>query len=259
METSPEKPAPVRAIANAVSGWIDRLGAVWVEGQVAQVSRRPTSGTVFLTLRDSVADLSLTVTASRVYFDSLPAPIQEGASVVIHARPSYYATRGTFSLQAREIRAVGLGELMARIEQRRQLLAAEGLFDPARKRPLPFLPGAVGLVTSPGSAAERDVLENGRRRWPAVRFEVWGTDPGWNVETDGPHISNRVQASTEMQYEESDRLPSGTQTRVETAHDGFDVLIERRVYDSDGELIDELELFSQYQPASNRTLIGTGD
>jgi vancomycin resistance protein YoaR len=93
----------------------------------------------------------------------------------------------------------------------------------------------------------------------AVRFEVWGTDPGWNVETDGPHISNRVQASTEMQYEESDRLPSGTQTRVETAHDGFDVLIERRVYDSDGELIDELELFSQYQPASNRTLIGTGD
>lgn len=172
METSPEKPAPVRTIANAISGWIDRLGAVWVEGQVAQVNRRPGMATVFLTLRDSVADLSITVTTSRTYFDSLPAPIQEGASVVIHAKPSYYASRGTLSLQAREIRAVGLGELLARIEQRRQLLAAEGLFAAERKRRLPFLPGKVGLVTSPGSAAERDVLEVARRRWPGVRVEV---------------------------------------------------------------------------------------
>ncbi|MCP6423303.1 exodeoxyribonuclease VII large subunit, partial [Klebsiella pneumoniae] len=80
--------------------------------------------------------------------------------------------RGTLSLHAREIRMVGLGELLARLEQRRQLLAAEGLFAADRKRDLPFLPRCVGLVTSPGSAAERDVLENARRRWPAVRFEV---------------------------------------------------------------------------------------
>ncbi|NHA01628.1 exodeoxyribonuclease VII large subunit [Nocardioides sp. W3-2-3] len=110
LETSVEKPAPVRAIANAISGWIDRLGPVWVEGQVTQISRRPGLATVFLTLRDSVADISVPVTCSRVLFDGLPAPLQEGASVVIHARPSYYANRGTLSLQARDIRMVGLGE-----------------------------------------------------------------------------------------------------------------------------------------------------
>ncbi|XBB67619.1 exodeoxyribonuclease VII large subunit [Nocardioides sp. WV_118_6] len=170
LETSLEKPAPVRAIANAISGWVDRLGAVWVEGQVTQVSRRPGLATVFLTLRDSVADISVPVTCSRVMFDSLPTPVTEGASVVIHARPSYYANRGTLSLQAREIRMVGLGELLARLERRRQLLAAEGLFAPERKRRLPTVPTRVGLVTAPGSAAERDVVENATRRWPAVVF-----------------------------------------------------------------------------------------
>jgi exodeoxyribonuclease VII large subunit len=172
METSPERPAPVRQVANAISGWVDRLGAVWVEGQVAQFNRRQGMNTVFLTLRDTVADVSIPVTCSRQVFDSLNPPMVEGASVVIHAKPSYYATRGTLSLQARDIRMVGLGELLARIERRRQLLAAEGLFAAERKRRLPFLPGTVGLVTAPGSAAERDMLENSRRRWPAVRFAV---------------------------------------------------------------------------------------
>ena len=172
LETSPQSPAPVRQIANAISGWVDRLGAVWVEGQIAQVSRRPGLGTVFMTLRDTVADISIPVTCSRTLVDSLDPPLVEGASVVMHARPSYYANRGTLSLAAREIRMVGLGELLARLERRRQLLAAEGLFAPELKRRLPFLPTRVGLVTAPGSAAERDVLENAKRRWPAVAFEV---------------------------------------------------------------------------------------
>jgi exodeoxyribonuclease VII large subunit len=170
LETSLEKPAPVRAIANALAGWIDRLGAVWVEGQVTQISRRPGLATVFMTLRDSVADISVPVTCSRVLFDGLPTPVTEGASVVIHARPSYYANRGSLSLNAREIRMVGLGELLARLERRRQLLAAEGLFAQERKRRLPAVPRRVGLVTAPSSAAERDVLENATRRWPAVVF-----------------------------------------------------------------------------------------
>jgi exodeoxyribonuclease VII large subunit len=172
LETSLEQPAPVRQIANAISQWVDRLGAVWVEGQVAQFNRRQGMNTVFLTLRDTVADISISVTVSRQVFDSLNPPMVEGASVVVHARPSFYANRGTLSLYAREIRMVGLGELLARIERRRQLLAAEGLFAAERKRRLPFLPGTVGLVTAPNSAAERDVLENARRRWPAVRFAV---------------------------------------------------------------------------------------
>jgi exodeoxyribonuclease VII large subunit len=172
LETSLESPAPVRQIANAISGWIDRLGAVWVEGQIAQVNRRPGMQTVFLTLRDTVADISIPATCSRTMFDSLNPPLVEGASVVVHGKPSYYANRGSLSLAIREIRMVGLGELLARLERRRQLLAAEGLFAPELKRRLPFLPGTVGLVTAPNSAAERDVLENARRRWPAVRFEV---------------------------------------------------------------------------------------
>lgn len=172
IETSPEKPAQVRTIANAISGWVDKLGVVWVEGQVAQFNRRQGMNTVFMTLRDTVADISIPVTCSRQVFDSLNPPMVEGASVVVHAKPSYYANRGTLSLYARDIKMVGLGELLARLERRRQLLAAEGLFAAERKRRLPFLPGKIGLVTAPNSAAERDVLENTRRRWPAVRFAV---------------------------------------------------------------------------------------
>lgn len=172
LETSLESPAPVRTIALAIGNWIERLGVVWVEGQVAQVSRRPGVQTVFLTLRDAVADISISVTCSRTLYDGLNPPLVEGASVVIQAKPSFYPNRGTLSLYARDIRMVGLGELLARLERRRQLLAAEGLFDPALKRRLPFLPQLIGLVTAPSSAAERDVVENARRRWPGVRFEV---------------------------------------------------------------------------------------
>ncbi|MEO6511931.1 MAG: exodeoxyribonuclease VII large subunit, partial [Nocardioides sp.] len=172
LETSPQAPAPVRQVAQAVSGWIDRLGVIWVEGQVAQVNRRAGVGMVFLTLRDSIADISVPVTCPRAVFDALESPPGEGASIVVQAKPSYYANRGSFSLEAREIRLVGLGELLARLERRRQLLAAEGLFARELKRRLPFLPRCVGLVTGSGSAAERDVVENARRRWPAVEFRT---------------------------------------------------------------------------------------
>ncbi|MCW2762575.1 MAG: Exodeoxyribonuclease large subunit [Marmoricola sp.] len=172
METSPEHPAPVRQITQAIGQWIDRLGAVWVEGQVTQISRRGGMNTVFLTLRDKLADISVQVTCNRAVVDSLPTPLVEGALFVCHAKPSFYPNRGTLSLAVREIRLVGEGELLARLERRRQLLAAEGLFAEERKRPLPFLPRMVGLVTAQNSAAERDVLENGTRRWPGVRFTV---------------------------------------------------------------------------------------
>lgn len=172
LHTSPEQPAPVRQIATLIAGYVDRLGAVWVEGQIAQVNRRPGMSTVFLTLRDAVADVSVPLTASRALIDSLHPPLVEGAQVVVHAKPSYYANRGSLSLAVRDLRMVGLGELLARLETRRQLLAVEGLFDRARKRPLPFLPRVVGLVTAPDSAAERDVVEVARRRWPGVSLRA---------------------------------------------------------------------------------------
>ncbi|MCF6745646.1 exodeoxyribonuclease VII large subunit [Blastococcus sp. KM273128] len=170
--SSPESPWPVRTVARKVADWIGRLGEVWVEGQVAQLSRRGGAATVFLTLRDPAADLSVPVTCHRDVAERPGLELTEGARVVVRARPDYYVARGSFSLRATEIRAVGLGELLARIERIRRLLAAEGLFDTARKRPLPFAPGVVGLVTGRDSAAERDVLVTARRRWPAVRFAV---------------------------------------------------------------------------------------
>ena len=170
--SSPDAPWPVRTVARKVADWIGRLGEVWVEGQVAQLSRRGGAATVFLTLRDPAADMSVPVTCHRDVADRPGLELTEGARVVVRARPDYYVARGSFSLRATEIRAVGLGELLARIERIRQLLAAEGLFDAVRKRPLPFAPAVVGVITGRDSAAERDVLVTARRRWPAVRFEM---------------------------------------------------------------------------------------
>ena len=172
LDTSLEHPAPVRVIANAMSGYVNRLGPIWVEGQIAQLTRRPSTPTVFMTLRDPLAEVSVQVTCHRSVLDAMPTPVTEGARVVVHAKFTYYVPRGSLSLVAKEIRPVGIGELLARIEQRRQLLAAEGLFDPARKRALPFLPRRIGLVVGRDSAAERDVIDNARRRWPGVDFRV---------------------------------------------------------------------------------------
>ena len=172
LESSFEQPIPVSTVATLVAQWIDRLGAVHVEGQITQISRRPGAGVVFLTLRDPAQDVSMSVTCMRgVYDQILPAPA-EGQRVVIRAKPVFYRGRGQFSLQLQELRQVGVGELLARIEALKAKLGAQGLFEPGRKRPLPFLPQLIGLITGRASAAEKDVLENTRRRWPGVRFEV---------------------------------------------------------------------------------------
>jgi exodeoxyribonuclease VII large subunit len=162
----------VRTVARKIADWISKLGAVWVEGQITQISARPGTNTAFVVLRDPSADISLTLTCpASLVRDASPA-LTEGSRVVVHGRPAFYIGRGTLSLRVDEIRAVGIGELLARIERLRRLLAAEGMFDQARKRSLPFLPSTVGLITGRASAAERDVLTNASARWPAVRFRV---------------------------------------------------------------------------------------
>ncbi len=162
----------MRVVTQKVGAWIAKLGWVWVDGQVAQISRRPGSSVVFLTLRDPSADLSLSVTAHRDVLDAGAPGLAEGARVTLHAKPEFYPNRGTLSLRADEIRQVGLGELLARLERLKKLLGAEGLFARERKRRLPFLPQRIGLITGRASAAERDVLMNTRRRWPAVEFRT---------------------------------------------------------------------------------------
>ncbi|QIZ36007.1 exodeoxyribonuclease VII large subunit [Saccharopolyspora sp. ASAGF58] len=170
--TSPEEPWPVRTVARKIADWINRLGTIWVEGQITQISLRPGAATAFLTLRDPSADVSLTLTCAAAMLRKMEPPLTDGSRVVVHGKPTFFVGRGTLSLRVDEIRAVGIGELLARIERLRQLLKAEGLFDPARKRPLPFLPNRVGLITGRASAAEHDVLTNAQLRWPAVQFEV---------------------------------------------------------------------------------------
>ncbi|APU12913.1 MULTISPECIES: exodeoxyribonuclease VII large subunit [Actinoalloteichus] len=170
--TSPADPWPVRTVARKISDWVNRLGSVWVEGQITQISARPGTGTAFLTLRDPAAEVSLTLTCPAGLVRSASPPLTDGARVVVHGQPTFYLGRGTLSLRVDEIRAVGIGELLARIERLRRLLAAEGMFDPARKRRLPFLPNKVGLITGRASAAEHDVITNATARWQSVRFEV---------------------------------------------------------------------------------------
>ena len=174
MTTSPEQPWPVRTVARKIAEWVDRLGAVWVEGQLAQITARPGTGTAFLVLRDPAADVSLQLTAPIGLVRADPA-VAEGNRVIVHGKPSFFLGRGTLSLRVDDVRAVGIGELLARIERLRKLLAAEGLFDAARKRRLPFLPGCIGLITGRGSAAEHDVVTNAQARWPAVRFRIENT------------------------------------------------------------------------------------
>lgn len=193
LNTSAEAPLPVGEVSRLIGGWIDRLGAVWVEGQITQLSRRPGAGVVFLTLRDPSHDISVSVTCFRQVFDRIADVVTEGARVVVLAKPEWYAPRGQLSLRATEIRPVGIGELLVRLELLKKSLAAEGLFALDRKKPLPFLPQLIGLVCGRASAAERDVLENARRRWPAVRFEVR------NTAVQGVHAVNQVvQAVKEL-------------------------------------------------------------
>jgi exodeoxyribonuclease VII large subunit len=172
---SAEHPWPVRAVATRVANWIDRLGTVWVEGQLTQINVRAGAKIVFMVLRDPAADMSLTVTCPPGLVANAPVKLTEGVQVVVCGKPAFYTGRGTFSLRVSQIRAVGIGELLARIERLRRLLDAEGLFDPRLKRPIPFLPGTVGVITGRGSDAERDVTTVAAARWPAVQFSVRNT------------------------------------------------------------------------------------
>jgi exodeoxyribonuclease VII large subunit len=186
LASSPEQPLPVRTIARAIGEWISRLGRVWIEGQVTQLTRRPGQNTCFLVLRDPAAEMSLQVACPRSMLDAIDPPLAEGGRIVVWAQPEFRPQRGTLSMTAYDIRPVGIGALLARLEQLRKTLAAEGLFAPDRKRRLPFLPGTIGLITGRASAAERDVVDNARRRWPAVQFRIE------NVAVQGPYAVTEV-------------------------------------------------------------------
>jgi exodeoxyribonuclease VII large subunit len=169
-ETSSESPAPVRVVTEAIKEYVDRLGPIWIEGEIAELNER--SGMMaFMRLRDTSADMSLSVMCHKSVIAAVK-PLPANARVVIYAKPSWYTKSGTLSMAAREIRQVGVGELLARLEALKSLLADEGLFSIDRKVSLPLLPRKVGLICGRNTDAEKDVVENARRRWPAVEFEI---------------------------------------------------------------------------------------
>ena len=169
--TPAESPFSVRAISERIGSIVDSLSEVWIEGELSEINVRPGSSTIFMRLRDTSADMSISVRCFKNVFDSI-APLEQNARVVIRSKPTWWTKNGSLSFNISEIRQVGVGELMARLEALKNLLASEGLFDLDRKKPLPFLPNVVGLICGRNSDAGKDVVENAKRRWPGVQFEI---------------------------------------------------------------------------------------
>jgi exodeoxyribonuclease VII large subunit len=170
LETSSESPAPVRVVSEAIKDYVDRLGPIWIEGEISELNER--SGMMaFMRLRDTSVDMSISVMCHKSVIATVK-PLPDNARVVLYAKPSFYTKNGSLSFSAREIRQVGVGELLARLEALKNLLAGEGLFDSDRKVALPLLPKVIGLICGRNTDAEKDVVENAKRRWPSVQFEI---------------------------------------------------------------------------------------
>ena len=169
-ETSSESPAPVRVVSEAIKEYVDRLGPIWIEGEISELNER-SGGMAFMRLRDTSADMSISVMCYKTVLASVQ-PLPANARVVIYAKPSWFTKNGSLTMSAKEIRQVGVGELLARLEALKEKLAAEGLFSADRKVALPRLPRKVGLICGRNTDAMKDVVENARRRWPAVQFEI---------------------------------------------------------------------------------------
>ncbi|MHA6555968.1 exodeoxyribonuclease VII large subunit [Corynebacterium pyruviciproducens] len=171
--TSPEHPFSVSTINDLVGDWIGRLGSAWVEGELIQISMKRNWAFSYLYLKDLNDDVSMELTCPTKI--AMSADISNGDRVLVHGQPRLYKRNGRYSLMVSEIRHVGIGEELARIEKLRHDLATEGLFNADRKQPLPVLPNCVGLITGRDSAAERDVLKVTHDRWPAVQFRIINT------------------------------------------------------------------------------------
>jgi len=166
----PESPLDVHSVSTMIGEYIGRLGTIWVEGQLAEVN--PRKGLTYLTLRDTDRDVSLSLYVASGVMESLAVTVEQGTRVLVQVKADWWTKRGSLQFKVLQMRAVGIGELMARLEALRNLLAAEGLFNADRKKPLPFLPRRIGLICGQASDAMHDVIENAKRRWPDVQFEV---------------------------------------------------------------------------------------
>jgi exodeoxyribonuclease VII large subunit len=148
------------------------LGTVWVEGEISNLSR-PSSGHLYWSLKDAEAQVRCAM--FRMATRGLGFEIANGQQVLVRARASVYEARGEYQLIVDYVEEAGEGVLRRRFEELKRRLAAEGLFDAARKRALPTLPRRIGVITSPTGAALRDVLIALRRRFPATAVLIYPT------------------------------------------------------------------------------------
>ncbi|MEG9248926.1 exodeoxyribonuclease VII large subunit [Arthrobacter sp. Soc17.1.1.1] len=169
-ETSPDAPWPLHLLSEKLKAHIERAPAAWVEGQVIELNRR--ASMCYITLRDVDSEVSLSLSVYGSVMERVSGPLDRGSRVVARLKPDFWVKTGRLSMQTIDIRPVGIGDLLARIERLRQALAAEGLFAASRKKPLPLLPHRIGLITGRDSDAMKDVMRNAALRWPAVEFEV---------------------------------------------------------------------------------------
>lgn len=168
--SSPEQPFQVSFISQSVREWIGRLGAAWIEGELTSFDVR--GGHAYAKLRDLNEDASVSLTMWRSVRERIDGDFKKGDRVVVNAKPDFWVKGGTLSFQVYDMRQAGVGNLLEQLEKLRRKLAAEGLFDPQRKKSLPFLPQRIGLITGRESDAEKDVLRNAELRWPAVEFRT---------------------------------------------------------------------------------------
>jgi exodeoxyribonuclease VII large subunit len=162
----------VSAFNRGVSRWLGKLPVVWVEGEVTEFRRNPAWATVFLTLKDPKTGATLKVTIARGTYDRLELGLAEGETVHAAGRAELYELKGELGLRATTLERVGIGGHLAALEERKRKLAAEGLFAPGRKRRLPRVPRAVGIVTGADAAARGDLLTTIGRRFPATKAVV---------------------------------------------------------------------------------------
>ena len=165
-----EAPWPVALLSSKIKQYLDRLGTVWVEGEITQWGL--SGGNIYGKLKDLDADATMSFQVWSSVRARFTEQFKQGDRVVALVKVNWWVKGGSLSMQVYELRHVGIGDLLERLERLRTQLGAEGLFDPARKKRLPFLPGVVGLITGKDSDAEQDVLRNARLRWPSVEFRV---------------------------------------------------------------------------------------
>jgi exodeoxyribonuclease VII large subunit len=162
----------VSAFNRGIGSWLARLPTLWIEGEVTELRRQEGWQSVFFTLKDLEDGSCLPVSMPRTTFDALRLDVADGDKVHVFGRPELYEARGVFQLRGLSLEPLGLGAALARIERLKRALAAEGLFAAERKRPLPLLPRAIGLLTGNEAAAKRDFLTAVTARFPAARVVV---------------------------------------------------------------------------------------